>query len=123
MHELLGQGPVQAQFLANDLHGGLVGVHARGQAGGIARQHVDEQEHQYRHDQQRGKQPQQSFEEIVQHDAAPRCAARGKTGAEREKGPPLSAGAVHWAYFSEISSLLMLPSGITYTPERRLAWA
>ncbi len=78
VHELLGQGLVQAQLLANDLHGGFVGVGARSQPRGVAGQHVDEQEHQYRHDQQRGKQPQQSFEEIVQHDAALRCAARGK---------------------------------------------
>ena len=33
----------------------------------VPRQHMDEQEHQHRHNQQRGNQPQQAFNDIIQH--------------------------------------------------------
>ncbi len=67
MDELHIQRLVEAKLLTHQVNN-VASASAGDQTRRIARQHMDKQKHQDRHNQQRRNKPQQAFTNIIQHE-------------------------------------------------------
>ncbi len=68
MDELHIQRLVEAKLLTHQVNNGGIRLRPGDQTRRIARQHMDKQKHQDRHNQQRRNKPQQAFTNIIQHE-------------------------------------------------------
>ncbi|CCK01868.1 hypothetical protein BN129_342 [Cronobacter sakazakii 701] len=67
MPELLPKRLIKAELVAHHTNDLSVGLRPGDEARWIARQQMNEQKHQHRHDEQRRDEPQQAFYDVAKH--------------------------------------------------------
>ena len=85
--ELFRYGFIQPEVLADQFHRGLIGLGPGREARRIAGEHVNEEKDQHRDQKKRGNQPEEPFDEIMEHP-------RNLMGRGAGKAPPLRISSV-----------------------------